>query len=99
MKTETRDYLGSRRTGRKRELCLIEGERQHVEADPSLDAERRAIHIKYYDVIIRYLPEGIDHVEAALRGVSPGRNYTPTRLLRITHPPPSCVFRAKCVTS
>lgn len=67
MKAEAHDYLHSRITNLKRELRLIEQERQRVEAYPSLDTERQAMYISYYDAIIRHLLNSIDRLEVTLK--------------------------------
>jgi hypothetical protein len=67
MKPEARDYLRSRLTGLKRELCYLQEKWQQVATDPSRDTERQAIDIRYYDAIIRWLLEGVERLEADLR--------------------------------
>ena len=66
MKPEAHDYLRRRLANLKHELCLIQDMREYVETDPSLNAERRAIEIRYYDAITRWLLEGVERLEAAL---------------------------------
>lgn len=67
MKAEAHDYLRSRLAGRMQELRLAQEKRQQVETDQSLTAERRDIEVKYYEAIIRWLLEGVERLEAALR--------------------------------
>jgi len=50
MKPEAHDYLSSRLARLKQELNLIQEKRQHVETDPSLDAERRTVEIRSFAV-------------------------------------------------
>ena len=66
MKAETHNYLRSRLTRLTHELRLVQEMRQHVATDPSMDAQRRAIHIRYYDAIIRWMMEGVERLEVDL---------------------------------
>ncbi len=67
MKAEAHDYLRRRLACLKEELRLVQKKREHVETDPSVDAERRAVEIRYYDAITRWVLEGVERLEAALR--------------------------------
>ncbi len=67
MKPEAHDYLRRRLARLKEELRLIRNKREHVETDSSLDAERRAVEVRYYDAITRWVLEGVERLEAALR--------------------------------
>jgi len=66
MKTETRDYFRNRLARLRHELRLIQGTRLRVARDPSLDAQRRAIYVSYYDAIIRWMLEGMERLEGVL---------------------------------
>ena len=61
------DYRPTRLATLRQELRWLQEKRQHVETDPSLDAERRAVEIRYYDAIIPWLQEGVERLEVALR--------------------------------
>lgn len=65
MKSETRNFLRSRLTRLNHELRLVKETRQRVATDPSLDAQRQAIYVSYYDAIIRWLLEGVERLEVA----------------------------------
>jgi hypothetical protein len=75
MKPEAHNFLRSRLARLNHELRLIQEKRQQVETDPSLDAERQAIEVPYYDAILRWLLEGVERLEAAIKCVaaSPSR--------------------------
>jgi len=66
MKPEAHDYPRRRLARLKEELRLLQKKREHVKTDSSLDAER-AVEIRYYDAITRWILEGVERLEAALR--------------------------------
>ena len=58
------EYRPTRLAALQQELRYLQEKRQQVQADPSLDANRRAIEVRYYDAIIRRLQEQVTTLES-----------------------------------
>jgi len=61
------DFRPTRLATLEQELRYLQEKRQQVETDPSLDGDRRAIELGYYDAIIRGLQERMARLKADLR--------------------------------
>ncbi len=69
------EYRPARLATLYQELRCLQERHQEVEADPSLDVDRSAIEVRYYDAVIQWLQERVACHEADLRcaGLHPDR--------------------------
>ena len=66
---EAPEYRPIRLATLQQELRSLQEKRHQAETDPSLDGDRRAIEVGYYDWIIRWLEERLAQLKADLRCV------------------------------
>ncbi len=67
--TSVPEYRPTRLATLQQELRSLQEKRQQVETDPSLDADRRAIEVGYYDGILRWLQGQVTSLESQLAHV------------------------------
>jgi hypothetical protein len=65
--TSVPEYRPTRLATLQQEIRYLQEKRQQVETDPSLDANRRAIEVGYYNWILRWLQERVARLKVDFR--------------------------------